>query len=364
MKTAGIICEYNPFHKGHAHHIEMTRRAGADCIICVMSGSAVQRGDVAVQDAHERARAATLGGADLVLELGPRQSLSPARDFAAAGVSVLKRLGVVDMISFGAENADIAALEGALERIEASELEIKKRMKGGSFPQAAAEVTGDGILSGPNNILAMEYLRAIRGSGIEPLAIPRTVPHDGETEADGYASASLIRKRMNEAGEGADIKNAERAILYALSGMSAEEFNEVPYCSELGARLYKYSRRAKSLEELCFSAKSRNFTLSRVRRAVLSAAIGIKSSDSLWPEFARVLALNSKGAAALKLSRERGGIAALGSLSRLAEISPEAKRQAELIERASALRSLCEKSPDGRTEYEKSAVRIFTEISR
>ena len=371
MKIVGIIAEYNPFHSGHRYHIEKTREAGATHIVAVMSPSVVQRGDVAVLDAHFRARAAVMGGVDLVLELPPQYALSAARDFARAGVGIIKRLGCVSMLSFGAENDDIGALYEALEALKGGEQRIKLLMSAGlTYPQAAAKALGERaaeIIVGRNNTLALEYLRALGDSGIQPLAIKRTVEHDGEKTAGGYASASKIREILREGGSADEflgcsvdrsdlsfIENGERAILFRLSAMSKEDFAKTPCCGELAGRFFSASRRASGLSEFYAKVKSRNFTLARVRRATLAAALGIRLDDMFEPPYARVLALSERGAEVLRECRKTADIPIGSSLAELSEISREAKRQAELTELASRLRSLCRRDVLGPTEYEKS----------
>lgn len=372
MKTAAVISEYNPFHSGHRYHLEKTREQGATHIICLMSGSVVQRGDIAVFTAHERAEAAIKGGADLVLELPPRVSLSPARDFARGAVNIIDRLGIVDVLSFGAEAPDIGVLSGLSRQIEENELKIKAAVsRGKTYPQAASEVLGESAsaaLTGQNNTLALEYIRALReaGSGVQPEAVQRTSEHDGEPTG-GFASAGYIRRLLKEGksvedyaenmpkkSEAAFLENCEKALLFRLSMMNEDDFSALPYCDELAPRLYKASRRAESLKEIFSAAKSRNFTLSKLRRAVVSAAIGLRAEDSLYPEFTRVLALNERGAELLRVIKKRAGIAVGGSLIKLSEGSDEAKRQAQLIEAASRLRDLGTASGEGVSEYEKS----------
>ena len=372
MKIAGIIAEYNPFHSGHEYHIKKTREAGATHIVAVMSGSFVQRGDVAIMSAQERAAAAIEGGADLVLELSPEYSLGAARDFAKAGVDVISRLGCVETLSFGAETDDISALSAALSKIKSAELDIKALMsKGRTYPQAAGEVCGEDIakiILGPNNTLALEYLRAIGDKKLKPLAIKRTAPHDGGPTEDGFASASHIREILKAGGSAEKylkkevdrsrlsfIEGGERAILWRLSTMSEEDFARVPYCGELAGRLFSATRRAGSLGEIYEKAKSRNFTLSRVRRAVMLAALGVKKEDVGRPAFARVLALNERGAQILKICRKTATIPLSSSLAELSRLSPEAKRQAELTELGSRLQSLCAIEIGAETEYEKGA---------
>lgn len=371
MKIAGIIAEYNPFHSGHKRHVELTRESGASHIVAVMSGSMVQRGEVAVLDPHERARAAVAGGVDLVLELAPQFALGAARDFARAGVGILSSLGCVNVLSFGAECPDVEALKNALSELESGELEIKALMsRGKTYPQAAAEVCKSAakIISGQNNTLALEYLRALRSSGISPLAVERTVMHDAEKPKNGFASAAYIRELLRR-GENAEeylgaqpdenalsfCENGERAILFRLSQLGEEDFKDTPYCKELAGRLFEASRRAESLDEIYRLVKPRNVTQARVRRAVMLAALGITLDDVKQPTFARVLALNEKGAEILHLCRKTADIPLGGSLSALSRISPEAKRQAEIIELASRLQQLCRKTAQGVSEFRKSA---------
>lgn len=370
MKIAGIIAEYNPFHKGHEFHIKKTREQGATHIAAVMSGSVVQRGDVAVADAHARACAAVSGGADLVLELPPQHSLGAARDFARAGVSIFKRLGCIDMLSFGAETEDIGAMREALRDITENELKIKAMMSAGlTYPQAAAEVSERTakIISGQNNTLALEYLRAMEASGITPFAVKRTVPHDSEIMRNGYVSASKIRAMLACGEDVSDfwdipidparlrfLKNGEKAALYRLSMMSREDFAKIRGCKELAGRLYESTRRAASLDEIYAAVKRRNFTHARIRRAVLSAVLGIAEEDCFEPPFARVLALNERGAEILRICRKTAEIPVGSSLRELSKTSPEAARTAELIERASRFSEICGGAVDI-SEYRKSA---------
>lgn len=370
MHITAIIAEYNPFHNGHRRQIEAVRRLGATHIIAIMSGSVVQRGDVAVYDAHDRAQSAIDGGADLVLELLPQHSLSAARDFAAAGTDIVKRLGCVDSLCFGAETPDISLLERALVALGGGEAEIKRLMSSGkTYPQAAALACGEEvskIISGQNNILALEYLRALKGSGITPIAIERNVPHDGESVSGRYASASKIRK-MLYSGENTEeltgyppfenvafLENGDRAILGALLKMTEKDFCEIRGVKELSRRLYQASRRAESTEELLFAVKSRNFTLSRIRRAVLCCALGIKNEDAAPQEFARILAIGPGGTQILRTLRNVSQIQLDTSLAELSKLSCTAARQAELTERASRLRCLCTEKVSGISEYSKS----------
>lgn len=214
MRTAGIIAEYNPFHAGHAYHIEATRRkANADYVVVVMSGDYVQRGAPAITDKYIRTRLALLGGADVVLELPTVYATASAEYFASAGVGILDRLGCVDVLSFGSEWAESEAygsyVELLLEEPPAYREALGKALRTGkNFPAARAEALasclGDSraadFLKEPNHILGLEYHKALRrrDSEMEPLAILRR--GSGYHEAamrTAYPSATAIRQALS-----------------------------------------------------------------------------------------------------------------------------------------------------------------------
>ncbi len=337
MKTAGIIAEYNPFHNGHLRQIEATREAGYDRIIAVMSGNVVQRGDVAVCDMGFRARTAVANGVDLVLELPMPYSLSSAEDFARAGVSILSRLGCVDALSFGSECGDAQRLQACADAIDnITPTEIKSLMSDGfTYPQATAKLLCDDILSGANNVLAIEYIRKLKGTGIVPFTVRRNVPHDGAESDCDTVSAMKIREMLQN-GEDVSafvpevptdlsfIENAERLII----SLAAFQDSENP-------RIRKYAMQATNLDELYAMVKTRNVTHARVRREVLQAALGIKAGETATePPYARILAANANGIELLGEIKKKGSIPVSTSLAELSKISA---RNADLIERASKL---------------------------
>ncbi len=179
-KTVGIECEYNPFHLGHAWMIEKLRAEGADCVLCVMSGPFVQRAEAAMFQTFLRARAAVLGGADLVFRLPLSWAIASAEGFAYGAVGLLSALGCVDEVAFGAETADTNPLcqVAALLESEAFRDSLQGKLSGGeSFAAArakAAEALMPGakdLLSTPNNILGVEYCKALH-RGFPSLALP------------------------------------------------------------------------------------------------------------------------------------------------------------------------------------------------
>ena len=207
MRTAGIICEYNPFHRGHAWQISALRArlGGETAVVCAMSGDFVQRGDFAVMRAHARAEAAVRGGADLVLELPLPWAVSSAEGFAVGGVAVLAGTGVVDTLVFGSECGDAEMLRRAADCLLSPEFAaaLRVRLGEGTSFAAARESTaraligaGADVLTQPNDILGVEYCKAIarQCAAMEPLALPRrAVGHDGGA-AESFASASHIRE--------------------------------------------------------------------------------------------------------------------------------------------------------------------------
>ncbi|MDR1892737.1 MAG: nucleotidyltransferase family protein [Oscillospiraceae bacterium] len=361
MKTAGIIAEYNPFHGGHARHLAATRAAGYTHIITALSGCFVQRGEPAVLGKTARTRAALLCGADLVLELPSAYSLSSAKRFALAGTGLLADTGVADGLSFGSECGDLETLRRTARCIESPELQPKLKQflqAGKSFAaarQAAAEaVFGTGtaeILASPNNLLAAEYLAALDTLGVkmEAFTVKREgAPHGGgfqcgfETQLCGginhsglALSASQIRSLLLSGKEFADIlpaleasvpadalvtlkdefpniysqKDFETAALSRLRALPRETFEALTDVREgLGSRLFESARRACSLTELYRFAKSKRFTHSRIRRAIMRAAIGMEEGLPEKVPYIRVLGFNGRGQELLAAMRKRAHV--------------------------------------------------------
>ncbi len=335
MKIAGIICEYNPFHAGHKKQMDTVRSAlGSDCgIVCLMSGNFVQRGSPAIVDKSLRAKAALLCGADLVLELPVTYALRSAEGFARGGVSVLS--GFCSHLSFGTETANTqllmdtaqALLSPDFSEVLRSELEL-----GLSFPaarQAALEQMGIGstVVQHPNDILAVEYCKAILSlqSNMTPLPVLRSGSYHA-TEADKENPSATSLRLLMEGGkqwlpyvpeEAAQclrdaqlhsIHAGERAILGKLRCMTDAEFEALPYGSEgLWRKLMHASRSEAALEDILAATKSKRYTRTRLDRMVLCAFLGISKEILSAPApYIRVLALNSRGREILKKARSFG----------------------------------------------------------
>ena len=333
--NVGIVCEYNPFHLGHLKQIDSIReKFGANTgIICAMSGNYVQRGHPAVFDKTIRAEAAIRCGADLVVELPVTTSLSSAEGFAAGGVAVLSRL--CDGLCFGAETADLRQLLGTAEALLSEDFPKLLRREldtGRSFPaarQAALEKMGlpGAILESPNNILAVEYCKAIlrQSSPMQPLPIFREGSYHAKEADFENPSATSLRIRLQNGLEiseylpepagrgfaGAPIHTLEagqRAVLSRLRTMEDAEFEVLPFGSEgLWRKLMRESRTQATLEAIASAVKSKRYTRSRIDRMILCAFLGI-TAPMLEAEipYVRVLAFNDRGREILSGTKKDG----------------------------------------------------------
>lgn len=333
MKTCAIICEYNPFHNGHAYQIAEARALGYEKIVAIMSGNLVQRGETAICDKFSRAKMALIGGADLVVEIPSVFAMSYAESFANAGIYIANELQV-DALIFGSECGDVKKLETIADNLKSNELdiEIKSGLKLGLSYSAARSLAYNKLfgecveLQNPNDILGIEYISAIKrqGSRIEPVCIKRkSVEHDSDIGIDGFASASHIRElikneKWNEVekfvpkhsafmlkdcwnkGKISNIDNIGNAILSKIRTATAAEITKIPGVSDgLDFRLYNASKKASNLAELLEMTKTKRFTLARIKRAVLSYYFGLTDSAEK-PEYIRVLGFNSNGEELLK----------------------------------------------------------------
>ena len=239
MKTVGIIAEYNPFHNGHAYHLSMAKQlTGADYCIVIMSGNFVQRGAPAIIDKYTRAQAALENGADLVLELPVYYATSSAEYFASGAVALLDKLGITDTLCFGSECGDIELLSELAEALLVETPQFKKVLKqkmkeGSSYPQArnhALSVTSPhlteaiDVLQTPNNILGLEYIKAIkrRKSRIQPYTLNRLGAgyHAANLETS-YSSALAIRESISRKE---DIRHIKEQVPSAFYDMMEESF--------------------------------------------------------------------------------------------------------------------------------------------
>ncbi len=345
MRTAGIICEYNPFHNGHKRQIDVLRGMGFNCIVCVMSGNYTQRGELAIFDKYTRARSAVLGAADIVLELPfPYSSLS-AEGFATAGVHILASLGV-DAICFGSECDDISVLEIAADAVISPEFStvysdlIKTGLGSASaYFEAVKRISGNDFSLLSNDILGISYIAAIKRGNYSMELIPikrHGAAYDDKSLTDGIApSSSAIREvlkkseicmsellyghipdlvlecLLNAKNEGlapafADNIGSETVSFFKL--MSPKEITSRAILRSVGGesiaedgcgiceRLCNTARTCRTFEEFLNRSYTSKYPDARINRVILFSLLGVsdKMSHSL-PEYTTLLAANAIG---------------------------------------------------------------------
>lgn len=365
MKLTGIIAEYNPFHSGHEYHIEQSKqRTGSDFCVVVMSGDFVQRGEPAIYSKYLRTRMALSCGADLVVEMPSAFAVSSAEDFAACGVSLLSSLGAVDTLCFGSEAGSIHEIQSAAallaEESPAFSGILSQGLKQGlSWPQARNQAlleltgkTGDfpltrerlnHLLGSPNNLLGIEYCKAIirSHSNLKPVTFLRTGQgyHDQDLE-QGQASASALRRLLTSQDQdprerflaahvpasilplygkeppvtSKDLSGLLNHTLLTLSyqgkdlSMYADLSGEM--ASRLNTRLFEYG----TWEERIRHLKTRQYTYTRVSRALLHLLLGITGhhmaeykSEGYAP-YARVLGFKEESKELLSLLKKQSSI--------------------------------------------------------
>lgn len=363
MKVLGIVAEYNPFHRGHLYHINASRDVGdAEAVVAVMSGDFVQRGSAAVFDKFTRAEAAVRCGVSLVLELPLPWCVSSAEGFARGAVGLLEACGVVDTLSFGSECGDAALLSQlaeALEELEGSAA-LKEALEGGaSFAaarqQALATRVGEeraALLKDPNNILGVEYIRALR-TPMEILTVQRKGSrHDGTgsaselravLEAGGDIAAqlppevALVYARETARGRGPVLSsNLEAALMSRLRMLPPEAFARLPDAGEgLENLLYRAVREEPTLERAAMRCKSRRYALARIRRMLLGAALGLeKGMNAGLPPYLRVLSADSRGCALLAEMKKKAKLPVISKAGAVRDLDKEGERVFELGSRA------------------------------
>lgn len=369
LLTAGVVAEYNPFHNGHKYQLEQAKKQGAEAVVCVMSGDTVQRGDIAAFSKYERAKAALQNGADLVIELPCPYSCSNGEVFAKNAVRLLAGLGenVVNFISFGCETDDIEKLKKCADFSKAvsDNADVKKyHSMGFTYPQAVSLVSKgflsadeSEILNKPNNILAIEYIKAceLYAPWIKPMPILRKgVSHDSEEVSDNFVSASKIREMiLNNYDTGkfmpyefksnfADISRVSQTLVFKILTSSRKEISDLPDMNNnLENRFFEVIKsKPNNYFDIISGLKTRNITLARIRRMMIHLALGVRSEDIRQVPYGRILGLNDKGREILKKSKGRQLLKYDTSLKKLEKVSEYAKRVSFLEQNAVILRSL------------------------
>ena len=362
MRVIGIVCEYNPFHNGHAWHIRQSRKAVPESpVICVMSGDYVQRGEAAIYSKFARAEAACACGADLVVELPLPWSLSSAESFARGAVGMLYQLGATHLC-FGSETGDLEALETVARILTQQDLneQVKALLErdatlsyAAAREQVVLERLGEDteILRQSNNILAVEYLKATYEyhMGLEPVAIRRRGTRHDQQGQEGYRSASQVRKlilsgrdpsvefpaaawavfsRERERGRELNDREAvQTAQLSRLRMLDEESFLKLPDAANgLGNRLYRAIQTEVDYEGILAAAKTKRYAMSRIRRMCMCACLGVEEGMSKgFPPYARILAFNERGRELIRQSSALGRIPMITKPAAVNALSPASR---------------------------------------
>lgn len=354
-KVLGIIAEYNPFHNGHLYHLEASKKlTGANYTVAIISGNFTQRGSTSIVDKWSKTKMALENGIDLVIELPVLYSISSAENFADGAIKILNSLGIVDYLSFGAETSDISILNNIANILYSEPEEYKKLLsieleKGLSFPKARENALLDYIknsddivpenriidfekyskvLSSPNNILGIEYLKALKKykSSIKPVCISRfKAEYNSSNFSENIASATAIRELIknknfdtiktviplesssvlmdciNSGCVVPDLNRFEKEIIYTLRKMSIEEIANIPDVSEgLEFSIKKAANSCNNINEFLDIVKSKRYTITRLQRILLYALLSISKenmqlSKKVEKPYIRVLGFNDNG---------------------------------------------------------------------
>ncbi len=341
-KVLGIIAEYNPFHNGHLYHLQNSiKLTNADYTIAIITGNFTQRGSTSLIDKWSKAEIAIKNGIDLVIELPLLYSISSAENFAEGAIKILNSLNVVDYLSFGAETDDISTLNIIADTLYREPKEYKNILshelsKGLSYPKARENALlmylqdirrFTNVLSNPNNILGIEYLKALKKfkSPIMPVAIKRfDVGYNDTTYTENIASATAIRNIVKNNSldilkkvvpENSfstilenikighvlpDLSTFEKQIIYNLRSMSIEEIANLPDVSEgLEYAIKNAANSCNSIVEFLSIIKSKRYTSTRLQRILLYSLLNITKKDMQISRktvpYIRVLGFNERG---------------------------------------------------------------------
>ena len=368
MQAIGIICEYNPLHAGHAYLLKRARERG-ECVICLMSGSFVQRGEAAVLPPRVRAQMALAAGADLVLELPFPYACGSARYFATAGVRALAGVGC-GALAFGSETADTAALLEGAKKLNSADFEAELEARSPETGDAAAHFAALGDTPAANDILALEYARAVLDEALSMDIFPVLREGAGYNDAElgtGYPSATALRRMLADGkditplltpvigdiwkkalqtyGGTADTARLGTALLARLRAGELPE--NIADCGRgLLSYLAKAAYRATNYDELCREAATKRYTNGRLRRAMLYLLAGVTREDLLAPPaYLRVLGANERGREYLAKTRKTRTVFVVTKPAELNLADTRTARQHALENICHALYALCLPQP-------------------
>lgn len=364
MKILGIVAEYNPFHNGHLYHLKKSKElTNADATIAVMSGNFIQRGEPALLDKFTRADIAVKNGIDLVIELPLYYSVATAEKFAEGAVKLLNECGA-NYISFGAECSDLDRLKMIADILKTESEEYKSELKkqlvlGISYPEARSNAISrvtklsNNILNKSNNILAVEYLKALYSinSVIEPILVERIDSGYNDINSNtNILSATGIREKLKNK-ENIDayipdetrknlttspifLENFEKNIMYALRKMELEDIKDLPDVTEgLENRIFYALSSSSTIQELLNNIKTKRYPLTKIKRILLSALLGMSKTNfntfnSLGgPQYIRILSFNETGRNLLKYITNVSTLPVITSVNKFLQNATEIQKE-------------------------------------
>jgi len=403
MKILGLITEYNPFHNGHLYHLNASKEiTGATHTIAVMSGNFLQRGEPAIVHKWERAKMAVKSGVDLVIEIPTSYACATAELFAYGSVSLLNKLGAVNCISFGSEIGNIDLLSEVVDVLTSCSHEFEEILKshvnlGFTFPVARSmaiikyfeEIKGynaeklisiSDIIKNPNNILGIEYLKAIKNlkSSITPYTITRKSAHyhSKDITNTSIASATAIREHLFNNNALATLSSVlpsttfnilstgiqndiapifstdfQQSILSILRRSRLDDIKNVFDVVEgLENRIFQCSNKANTLIELYNCIKSKRYTMTRIQRILMHILLNINKDDIFQfnnnggPQYARILAFNYKGREILQTLKSTSSIPIISNLKHYRPQNKTAEQMLNIDIRATNIYSLAFKN--------------------
>ena len=403
MNILGLITEYNPFHNGHLYHLNTSKKiTGATHTVAVMSGNFLQRGEPAIVHKWERAKMAVRSGVDLVIELPALYACSTAELFAYGAVSLLDSLGAVNYISFGSEIGDMNLLSKIADILAEPPPRFSIILKnyvnlGFTFPVARSKaiveylkktehyktdglVLINDIMRSSNNILGIEYLKAIKqlGSTITPYTIGRKITYynDKQISTDPIASATAIRKHIFSGKPLSGIRHVipsstfnillsnidaglapicdtdfEKSIFTVLRRSNLDDIRNVFDVVEgLENKIYRCAVKMDTLRGLYDCIKSKRYTLTRLQRILIHILLNISKDDIFYcndnggPQYARVLAFNTKGREILKVLKTTSSIPIISNLKYYRPQNKAAHKMLNIDIRATNIYSLAFKN--------------------
>jgi len=402
MRTVGLITEYNPFHNGHLYHLQESRRlADAEVAVAVMSGHFLQRGEPALLDKWTRTRMALAAGVDVVVELPFPWACNSAPQFAAGAVAALDALGGIDALCFGSESGELEPLKHCADALDTHRDRIVQETgrllrEGVTYPAAREQVVRGiasddvdaGLLAAPNNILGIEYLRALEraGSGIRPLTLQRIGAGFHDLEAVGKIASATGIRRILAADEGVgeylpepcgslladalvggeilDPENLHRQVISAIVRNSEQLVEIYQVANGLENRLIEAAQTSRGYDDLVDNVKSRQLTRTRIQRLLTYVLLGVRREPmrqalAAGPCYLHLLGCSEPGKRYLAASRKQRALPLIQNFSRIRarlmryyRVDPARLRQAllqlELQERATRIYSLLsQKYPAG-----------------